>query len=66
MSHLRTLWPHIFAKCSRFLRLAPERVREEGGKVHVGFDIIDPWVMDSGWLAGTGDFVLENGELREP
>jgi uncharacterized protein YdbL (DUF1318 family) len=50
----------------RLLRLAPARVREEGGKVHVGFDIIDPWVMDSGWLAGKGEFVLENGELREP
>ena len=55
------------AECyHRLLRLAPERVREENEKIHVGFDIIDPWVMDSGWLAGTGDFVLENGELREP
>lgn len=52
--------------CHRILRLSPSQVREEGGEILVGFELIAPWVMDSGWLAGTGDFRLaDNGELVE-
>lgn len=54
------------SRCHRILRLSPAQVREEEGETLVGFDLIAPWVMDSGWLAGTGDLrIAHNGELRE-
>lgn len=46
------------------LRLAPEEVRREDGKILVGFELIMPAFMDSAWKAGHGTFVGENGALR--
>lgn len=48
-----------------FVRLAPERCSREGDALVVGFDLIRPWVMDSGWLAGEGTFLLRDGVLTE-
>ena len=48
-----------------FVRLAPERCSREGDDWVVGFDLIRPWVMDSGWLAGKGTFLLRDGILSE-
>ncbi|MBQ7253016.1 MAG: hypothetical protein IJS32_10520 [Kiritimatiellae bacterium] len=47
------------------VRLAPERCSREGDDWVVGFDLIRPWVMDSGWLAGEGTFLLRDGVLAE-
>jgi hypothetical protein len=49
----------------RLLRLSPAQVETEDGRTLVGFEAIDPWVMDSGYNAGKGVFRLEDGLLVE-
>lgn len=51
--------------CHRLLRLAPERVECADQDLVVGFDILDPWVMDSSSHPGVGEFVLRDGVLCE-
>lgn len=51
--------------CHRLLRLAPERVEYADQDLVVGFDILDPWVMDSSSHPGVGEFVLHDGVLCE-
>lgn len=51
--------------CHRLLRLAPERVKRTDEGLLVGFDVLDPWVMDSWSRPGSGEFLLRDGVLIE-
>ena len=51
--------------CHRLLRLAPERVKRTDEGLLVGFDVLDPWVMDSWSRPGSGEFLLRDGVLLE-
>lgn len=51
--------------CHRLLRLAPERVEYADQDLVVGFDILDPWVMDSSSQPGSGKFLLRDGRAIE-
>ena len=58
----RRAWERRFdeemTKMWGLIRLAPERVRETGGKTLIGFDLVFPQLMDSAREGGSGTFEL--------